>query len=533
MERKITGVAASPGQWVGMVHRLADIFGLTRISGNPSEEAHELQSAIGEALQSISALALSQEGEAADMLAFQAAMLEDPALSEPAFLNIAGGIAAETAWRGALDAEIAGYEASDDEYFRARAVDLADIRDRVLSALFRIEPDSSAPPGAVIVADDLKPSDFLGLDWSNGGAIALAKGSPSSHAAMLARAKGIPTVVGLGSTVLELAGAIIVDGTAGSITANPDETSLSASKMQIEVDRNEKHAAEVRIADAAITRDGTAVKVLVNVAALSDLEALSPAHVDGIGLVRTEFLVERALHDEEAQLHSYAALVGWAQGRPVTIRTFDAGGDKPVKGYTIDGETNPFLGLRGIRLSLKHPQVFKVQMRAILRAAALGPVKIMLPMVTSPDDLEQARQLMQTCQGELLAEGKAHGVPELGIMVEVPAVAMAPNYFDAAFYSIGSNDLTQYATAAGRDSAEAARWADVTHPGVLAMIGMTATHGKNSGREVSLCGDAGGDASVIGHLLRAGVSCLSVAPSLVASAKAAIRATDLSLEVAA
>lgn len=532
METVHAGIAVSPGIWIGQAHRLVDLSALKRHQGNPEAEASALSDAIAASVSSLSALAAGQQGDAADMLGFQIAMLEDPALAEPAFAAIKAGKSADSGWKEALASEIAGYESSDDEYFRARSADLADIRDRVLANLCGGEAGTGFEPGSVIIADDLKPSEFLAADWSGGGAIVLARGSATSHVAMLARARGIPMVAGLGQATQSLRGELIVDGAAGTLVDMPLPATRTAARARAAAGRAAAHAAQARIAEPAVTRDGTAVKVMVNVASLTDLAGLDPAHVDGIGLTRTEFLAEKSLHDEDAQSHSYAALVEWAHGKPVTIRTFDAGGDKPVAGYTLDGEANPFLGMRGIRLSLMHPDVFKVQLRAILRAAALGPVKLMLPMVTSPGDLEQARAILQSCAVELASSGVNHAMPELGIMVEVPAVAMAPELFDAAFFSIGSNDLTQYATAAGRDSTGAARWADVTHPGVLAMIARTAGHGEKAGREVSLCGDAGADLAVIPHLLRAGLRAVSVAPSLVASTKAAIAAIDLSLRSA-
>ena len=533
MERVLAGIAASPGLWVGVAHRLAPVSGLERVQGDPAAEAAALTGAMAAAALSLSDLAAGMDGEAADMLGFQIAMLEDPALAEPAYLAMAQGKSAGEAWANALDAEIAGYESSGDDYFRARSADLADIRDRVLAALHGVDHGAAPPPGAVILADDLKPSEFLTADWSSGGAIALAKGSPSSHVAMLARARSIPMVVGLGEFAGTLSGDIIVDGAAGTLIAAPAQAAIASARARAKAAAMAARAAQARIDRPAVTIDGTRVKVMVNVASLADLSGLDPAHVDGIGLTRTEFLVENALQDEDAQYRAYAGLMEWAKGKPVTIRTFDAGGDKPVPGYTLDGEANPFLGMRGIRLSLKHADIFKVQLRAILRAATLGPVKVMLPMVTSADDLERSRTLLESCHAELAAAGVIHAMPELGIMVEVPAVAMAPERFAAAFYSIGSNDLTQYATAAGRDSAETAHWADVAHPGVLAMIARTATYGAQAGREVSLCGDAGSDPALIPHLLQAGVRIVSVAPGLVASTKAAISEVDLAIEVAA
>jgi phosphotransferase system enzyme I (PtsI) len=211
----------------------------------------------------------------------------------------------------------------------------------------------------------------------------------------------------------------------------------------------------------------------------------------------------------------------------VTIRTLDAGGDKPIPGYTVDGESNPFLGMRGIRLSLLHPDVFRIQLRALARAAVLGPLKIMLPMVTTPADLGAARRLLDEAVAALHARGVAAKAPPLGIMVEVPGTAIAIDQFDAAFFSIGSNDLVQYVTAASRDGADVAEYAQLSHPGVLRLIANVAAFGIAAGREVSLCGDAAADPRSIPALLEAGVRVVSVAPSAIARTKAAIREARL------
>jgi phosphotransferase system enzyme I (PtsI) len=204
------------------------------------------------------------------------------------------------------------------------------------------------------------------------------------------------------------------------------------------------------------TADGRRVAVLINVDDPGLLDGLSPAICDGIGLVRSEFLFDGGLADEARQLAAYARVLDWAAGRPVTIRTLDAGGDKPVPGLTMADEANPFLGLRGLRLSLAHPQAFRVQLRALARAAAAGPLKIMVPMVTVPEELEAARAHLDAAVAELAAEGLAHVRPPLGIMVETPAAALTAAGFVADFYSIGSNDLVQYVMAAARDNP--ARW---------------------------------------------------------------------------
>jgi phosphotransferase system enzyme I (PtsI) len=238
-------------------------------------------------------------------------------------------------------------------------------------------------------------------------------------------------------------------------------------------------------------------------------------------------MADGALTDEECQLALYSRLVAWAGDRPVTIRTLDAGGDKPIPGYTIEGERNPFLGLRGIRLSLRHPEIFRIQLRALARAAASGSVKIMLPMVTTPRELAEARELLAEVLAGLEREGTRAARPELGIMVEVPLCAIAIDQFDAAFFSIGSNDLVQYVTAFSRDGKESGEFGDVTDLAVLRLIAAVAAHGARTGREVSLCGDAGGDPLAIPALLAAGVRTLSVAPGLLPVTKAAIRSVDL------
>lgn len=527
VERRLSGLPASPGMAFGPAAIFRAIGEATRAKGPVASERQTLADAVAAALEAVTALAGSLEGEAADIVGFQIALLDDDALTESAYAAIERGEPAETAWRQAMAEEIGGYENSDDPYFRARSADLADIRDRVLRHILGLPELTQAKTGSVIVGEDLSPSAFLGIDWSQGGGIVLGAGSPSSHVAMLARGRGVPMVVGIGPDWRSVFGVIVVDGAAGTVLTGPSPDSVAKARSQAGALGAARARAEARMGEPALTRDGTPVAVMINVAGMADVAGFPVAACDGIGLTRTEFLVEQALRDEALQYELYAQLLGWAAGRPVTIRTLDAGGDKPIPGYTIAGESNPFLGLRGIRLSLRHPDVFRIQLRALARAAALGRLKIMLPMVTAPHELEQTRALLEDVVGELLTEGGACALPALGIMVEVPAAAMAVDAFDAAFFSIGSNDLTQYATAASRDGSEVAPYADVLHPGVLAMIARVAAHGAASGREVSLCGDAGGDPRLIAALLRAGLRTLSVSPGLLAVTKAAIREVEL------
>ncbi|GLH76268.1 phosphoenolpyruvate-protein phosphotransferase [Bradyrhizobium sp. SSBR45G] len=527
MGRRISARAASDGLAIGPAMILRALDGADRAKGSIAEEHAALAAAVASAREAVAELIGRVAGDAAELIGFQLALLEDDALTESAYAQIESGVAADVAWRSAMAEEIAGYEAADDEYFRARASDLADIRDRVLRHLFGLADDAELPQGAIVVARDLAPSAFLGVDWSKGGGIALGEGSPTSHVAMLARGRGVPMVVGLGQQWEKLDGPLLVDGGRGLVIVDPGVEQIAAARTESEGLMRRKADAVARQHEPALTRDGTSVSVLVNISGPSDMTVLPAAACDGVGLARTEFLTANLLHDEEAQYGAYAELMRWAEGRPVTIRTLDAGGDKPIPGYTVDGESNPFLGLRGLRLSLRHPEIFRVQLRALARAAVLGPLKVMLPMVTNAAELEAARGHLRAVLSDLADSNVSFAEPAFGMMVEVPAAALAAQEFAADFFSIGTNDLTQYATAASRDGTEVADYADVLHPGVLAMIAHVVRAGRARDVEVSICGDAAGDVRAIPALLKVGVRTLSVSPGLLPLVKAAIRELDL------
>lgn len=501
-----------------------------KAAGAQAEEALALQRAVATALAEVEALAGTATGEAADMLGFQVAMLSDEELIRPALEGVGAGASAAAAWEAAMEVEIAGYRDAADDHFSARAADLEDIRDRVLAHLEPETASAAVPDGAVVVAADLPISRFLAIDWTRGGAILLTRGSPTSHVAMLARARGVPMIVGLdGSPDAMVGREALVDAATGEVVLDPTEATKTVFAARASRQETASAASAAFRMRPAITKDGTRIALNLNASSADELEGLDPAICDGIGLVRTEILFHRSgsLPDEEAQYQAYRRIVDWADGRPVTIRTLDAGGDKPIQGVTVDGESNPFLGLRGIRLSLRHPDLFQIQLRALARAAAHGDVRIMLPMVTVPAELEAGRKLLEEALASLAHDRLPARRPKLGVMIEVPAAAIAIDQFDADFFSIGSNDLTQYLTAAGRDIGSVADLADPLNPAVLRVIASVARHGRQTGREVGLCGDAGGEARAIGPLLRAGLRSLSVAPASVGPAKQAIAATDL------
>jgi phosphotransferase system enzyme I (PtsI) len=523
---RLAGTVASRGFAEGPLVPLAATALHYEGSGDAAGEAAALKAAIARAAAEIAALMAAAGGDAADMLEFQHAMLEDEALAEDAFAAIAAGGDAMAAWGAALAGQIEAYAGDADESFRARAADLKDISDRVLHILAGVV-ETPPPAGAILAGDDITPSQFLAADWSGGGGIVLRRGSAASHVAMLARARGVPMLVGVAGLPGVAAPAALVDAEEGAIVLAPDAGALARFRARRRAGAARGRQAAEHSRDGAVTVDGTPVAVHVNINEPGDTAALDAATCDGVGLMRTEFLFARGLPDEATQLAAYRRVVRWAAGKPVIIRTVDAGGDKPVPGLTVE-ERNPFLGLRGLRLALARPEVFRVQVRALLRVAAEGDVRVMFPMVTLAAELDAASGLFREEARRLAVEGVPHALPPLGIMVEVPAVAIAPELLcKAAFFSIGSNDLVQYVMAAARDNGAVAALGEATHPAVLRLIANVVRAGAERGIPVSLCGEAGGDPAAIPSLLAAGLRSLSVAPVQLPLAKQAISGLSL------
>jgi len=527
-EQVIAGIPAADGLVVG---RIAPESGARlggRRVGNIAQECEALLAAIALAKEELAALVAGEDELAAGILEFQQALLEDDDLLAPIFKAVQSGGSAHGAWDEALDKEIAEYRSGEDEYLSARAEDLTDLKVRVLRAFAGKDTGGQAAyaEGAILVAEDLTPSRFLELDWRRLGGGAIRGGSKTSHVAILARARGIPLIVGLDAQLDHLApdAPAVLDAEAGRLILAPSDATLAQIQSRILARAAGDAAAAEALAKDAVTAGGERIQVLINVDDPAILEGLSPSHCDGIGLTRTEFLFEgNEPPDEAAQLSVYRRILAWAGGKPVTIRTLDAGGDKPIPGITMEAESNPFLGQRGLRLSLAHLEVFRVQLRALTRAAAEGPLKVMLPMVTLPEELERARRVLDEVRAELAAEGIAHGTPALGIMIEVPAAALTAGDFEADFYSIGSNDLVQYVMAAARDNPALAGLALADHPAVLELIKRSVEAARVRGVEVGLCGDLASDPALVPLLLDSGLRSLSVAPAQLGRVKLALR----------
>ncbi len=529
---RLRGLAAAPGLAAGRLARLVtriEHAGRTAAVGSREVERASLYRAIATATSELESLTSSQPRETAEILKFQLALLSDEDLASPAFAEIEAGTPAFKAWERTLDGQVAEYAAADHHYFRARATDLIDVRDRVSRALDGRGPLSNVlTEDAVLVANDLPQSRFLEIDRARIAGIALTSGSPSSHVAMLARACGVPMVVGLGDFPAADGSLALLDGEHGEVEIAPTAERLADwRRREIEEDARREEESHF-VGSPAVTRSGRRIRAFINIQGLSDLDAAEAAYADGVGLVRTEFLFEpgNPLPDESAQLDVYRRILKWAGGRPVTVRTLDAGGDKPIPGMTFAGEPNRFLGVRGLRLSLRRPSLFRTQLRALARAAVDGNLHVMLPMVTTPGELREARVHLEAALAELAAEGLAARRPPLGIMVEVPAAALAIVGFDADFYSIGSNDLVQYVTACDRGVGDLAMLADPLNPAVLELISRTIAHGLKSGASVSVCGDMAADPRCAAVLLDLGLDSFSVAPRALGRLKVAIARHD-------
>ena len=494
-----------------------------RRAGAPEDERRAIRAALDFAGRQLSSLASAAGGEGGQILEFQVALLEDEDFLGPIFAAIEAGTPADAAWSSAFDEQIAEYNAATDEYLQARSSDLADLRDRVLRTLRGVDEPPQLPGGAVLCAEDLPPSRFLEIDWSSGGGLALLRGSPTSHVALLARARAIPMVVQLGA-VGERAQIALLDGERATLELDPGAEQVDVFEKRREGHRKSRAAAHAILRRPAALWGGERVRLLVNIQSAEDLGHTDAQFADGVGLMRTEFLLGQrtGLPDEETQYQAYSAVLRWAGKRPVTIRTFDAGGDKPVPGFTESGEANPFLGIRGLRLCLARLDVFTVQLRALARAAVHGNLKVMFPMVTRPEELETARTIFVGVVDGLQAQRVPAALPEIGIMVEVPAAALTIERFNASFFSIGSNDLAQYVTACDRTNGALSKLIDPLQPAVLDLINRTAQYGKRAGINVSLCGEMAGDPRCIPALLSCGLRELSVNPPALAQVKQAI-----------
>ena len=424
----------------------------------------------------------------------------------------------------------------DDEYLRARADDVRDVCRRILRQLVPSETDPFAaiPDGSILAADELAPSDTARIDFSRVRGVVTRRGSATSHLAILARNRNLPAVVGLGDDFdrLDDGTIVVLDGPAGELLIAPDEHTAAEYRRRMEEAEARSAAADAYASQPVTTRDGRALAVLANAGSVDEVERAIRSGADGIGLFRSEFLYmqrQDGFPDEQVQTAAYARAAELCGGRPLVIRTLDIGGDKSLPYYRFPEEENPFLGWRAIRVSLELRDMFRTQLRAILRASARGGVRVMFPMIVSLAELRDALALLEECKEEL----RRQEVPfddriPVGVMIETPAAVFMADELAAEvdFFSIGTNDLTQYVLAVDRGNRRIAAMYDTLHPAVVRAMRLTVDAAHRHGCEVGICGEFAGCAAHAELLVGLGFDELSVAPPSVPAVKERIRGLE-------
>ena len=494
-------------------------------SGERSAEQSRFDAAVAAAEGELEKLAAANEIFAAHL-----ELAADPMLMENVAEKIAEGMTAADAVHAASGELAALFAQIDDEYLRARADDVRDVCRRILRQLVPSEADPFAaiPDGSILAADELAPSDTARIDFSRVRGVVTRRGSATSHLAILARNRNLPAVVGLGDDFdrLDDGTIVVLDGLAGELLIAPDEHTAAEYRRRME-------EAEARSASQPVTtRDGRALAVLANAGSVDEVERAIRSGADGIGLFRSEFLYmqrQDGFPDEQVQTAAYARAAELCGGRPLVIRTLDIGGDKSLPYYRFPEEENPFLGWRDIRVSLELRDMFRTQLRAILRASARGGVRVMFPMIVSLAELRDALALLEECKEEL----RRQEVPfddriPVGVMIETPAAVFMADELAAEvdFFSIGTNDLTQYVLAVDRGNRRIAAMYDTLHPAVVRAMRLTVDAAHRHGCEVGICGEFAGCAAHAELLVGLGFDELSVAPPSVPAVKERIRGLE-------
>lgn len=536
------GIGASPGTAIGLayLYRHEDLIYKSYLVEDHQAEWARMRDALNIAetqLREIHARALESMSESQAMIfEAQMQMLSDPELLAAIQTSIIEQKNnSETALMQSAEHYAGIIEAMDDEYFRARAADIRDIARRCLRILLgKPQLDITLHQPSIVVARDLTPSDSVRMDKSRLLGFCTAEGGSTSHTAILAKALGIPAVVGAGTDILTLSDGetLIIQGRSGRVIASPDELTLHSFEQVQRAEQDRAALDLITASQPAITVDGVQVEVVANIGSVQDAKNAIQFGAEGIGLLRTEFLyLDRQTEpDEEEQFQAYRSIFNVMGSRPVVIRTLDVGGDKNLPYIDLGREDNPFLGWRAIRMCLDNPKFFKNQLRAILRASTGHDVRIIFPMIATVSELKKARTLLDEARAELRAVGKPFGEQiQVGIMVEIPAAAIMADQFAKVvdFFSIGTNDLTQYTLAVERTNKKVAYLSNALDPAVLRLISMVIEEGHKGGVWVGMCGELAGEPKAIPVLLGLGLDEFSMAPALIPHAKSLIRASDM------
>lgn len=502
-------------------------------------EVERFQNAKAKTLELLKGLyekALEDVGEANAMI-FEAhqLMLEDPDYVE-SIENIirTQDVNAEYAIGATADNFAAIFEAMDDAYMQGRAADVRDVSERLLQALSsQNETVMVMDEPVIIAADDLVPSETVQLDKEKVLSFVTMYGSANSHTAILARTMNIPTVIGLGEALKEeYDGKVaIVDGVDGKVYIDPDEETMASMQKKQKKDQEQKELLNQLKGKENVTKSGQKVNVYANIGNLADVGAVLKNDAGGIGLFRSEFLYLESdtYPTEEQQFAVYKKVAETMAGKKVIIRTLDIGADKQVDYFKLDKEDNPALGYRAIRICLTRPEIFKTQLRALYRASAYGQISIMFPMIISVAEVKKIKEIVEEVKAELRTEGAAFREDvELGIMIETPAAVMVSRELakEVDFFSVGTNDLTQYTLAIDRQNQKLEDFYDSHHPAVLAMIRMAAESAHAEGKWIGICGELGADVTLTETFLKIGIDELSVAPGMVLKVRQKIREAE-------
>ncbi len=528
---QIGGVIASPGLAMGPVVRIdRSAIAVQREGAGITTEREALAAALVEVGAGIAARIATGSSQVAAVMSAHLALLDDPSLASAADARIAEGTSAGFAWRGAVHDQIDILRATGNAHLAERIDDLIDIERQVLAVLTGTPADAhAAPPGAILVADDLLPSQLVTLAASRPAGLCLARGGPTSHVAILCAGMGLPALVAMGDALDAAQGGttLLLDAEAGCATIAPNETDSTAFAARITARDARRDAARATAAAPCHTADGVRIELFANLGSVEDAVAAAAQGAEGSGLVRSEFLFlgRDSAPSEDEQHAAYQGIADALPGLPVIVRLLDIGGDKPAAYLPFAAEENPALGQRGIRVGLAHPELLATQLRAILRVRPFGQCRIMLPMVASVAEVRAVRAITDRLRGDL---GIADPV-EIGVMVETPAAAITADLLaaQADFLSIGTNDLSQYVLAMDRGNPAVAAQVDPLHPAVLRMIAETCRRGAAAGRWVGVCGGLASDPLAVPILVGLGATELSAVPGFVAEAKAIVRSLTL------
>ncbi len=536
------GIAVSPGIGIGKVFIKEELPEVERRTiENIENEIEKIENVFVEVEEDLKNLYEEKKiklGEdKAQIFKAHLMILQDPEFSDRIRNNIKNEkMNAEYANKLVIDEFANMFESMDDEYFRQRALDIKDIGIRIKAKLLNINTSklSEVKKGTIVIAKDLTPSDTAQLNEEYVNAIITEFGGETSHSAIIANTLGIPGVMGIKNITNEFKNddLVIVNGNDGLIIKNPDIITLNRYEELLKEEKSEKELLKEMIGKETISLDGKKIEISANIASLKDIKNALDNDAEGVGLFRSEFIYmeNTKLPAEEEQFEIYREVLKKFENKPVVIRTMDIGGDKEVSYLDFEKEMNPFLGYRAIRYCLDEIEVFKTQLKALLRASVYGKLRIMFPMISSMVELKKAKEIFEECKNELKEDNKIYSNDiEIGIMIEVPTAAIMSDKLakEVDFFSIGTNDLIQYSTATDRMNANLKDLYTPYNPGVLRLINMTIENAHKEGIWVGMCGSVAGNQDLIPVLLAMGLDEFSMAPTTMLKSRKLINSLNI------